>query len=364
MSARFTLLALSAFILLMPTMAQEMQPNAQVVNMGTRLLVRAAPSTESATIGRVDSLALITVIGRTLDSLWLEVQISNGRSGWVSADFVQVATDLLAIPVTSSQNSLGMTAELLPEVVAQIQRIYLRGQAVGNQPNVFSKVGDSITVAPHMFTPLGSGQYELATFSYLQETLNHYLSGTAREGNPFTNRSLAAAIGWSAPAILDSEFADTTLCLQDEVPLLCEYRLNRPSVALIMVGTNDVNRLGENIYYGNIERIVQLSIEQGVIPVLSTIPPQEGLAAKVGAFNRIIRFIADTYDVPLWDYALAMALLPNNGLDEDGIHPSIPARGVRGAADFNSYNLHSGYVLRNLTALQMLDSVWHAVRDI
>jgi hypothetical protein len=36
--------------------------------------------------------------------------------------------------------------------------------------------------------------------------------------------------------------------------------------------------------------------------------------------------------------------------------------GVRGSADFRTYNLGYGYVIRNLTALQMLDAVWTAAQ--
>jgi hypothetical protein len=55
--------------------------------------------------------------------------------------------------------------------------------------------------------------------------------------------------------------------------------------------------------------------------------------------------------------------LPDAGLAPDGTHPSIPPKGYKGSADFRASNLYYGYVIRNLTALQMLDAVVLAVED-
>ena len=73
--------------------------------------------------------------------------------------------------------------------------------------------------------------------------------------------------------------------------------------------------------------------------------------------------LARRYNIPLWEFGGAMQSLPDAGLAGDGIHPSIPPRGYKGAADFRPNNLHYGYVIRNLTALQMLDAVVLAVEE-
>jgi hypothetical protein len=56
-----------------------------------------------------------------------------------------------------------------------------------------------------------------------------------------------------------------------------------------------------------------------------------------------------------------MAGLPRGGLSDDGLHPSASPAGYQGAADFNGDNLQYGYVMRNLTMLQVLDTVWRQV---
>jgi uncharacterized protein YraI len=337
-------------------------PNAQVAFMDTRLVVRSQPFLDAETVGFIEAGALISVTGRSADNLWLQTTAQNGNSGWVNADFVRVVQDLPNIPVTHSRNIIGVTAELSPEVVANIRQIYLLGQGSGNRADVFSKLGDSISVGQHVYAPIASENFNAGNFYYLQETVDHFMSGEARTGNPFVNQSLAAAIGWSASNALNPRFANTDYCLEGESPIECEYRLNRPAFALIMFGTNDVGLVSEGAFYSHMEQIVQLSIDQHIIPIISTIPPREDSEGKCIAFNEIIVRIAESYDIPLWDYGAAMRALPENGLDEDGIHPSIPPMGARGSADFRTYNLGYGYVARNLTALQILDAVLRAVQ--
>jgi hypothetical protein len=45
------------------------------------------------------------------------------------------------------------------------RQIYLNGQGMGRRPNVFSKVGDSITFAWHYLRPIGDGIYDLHAYS-------------------------------------------------------------------------------------------------------------------------------------------------------------------------------------------------------
>jgi hypothetical protein len=82
---------------------------------------------------------------------------------------------------------------------------------------------------------------------------------------------------------------------------------------------------------------------------------------RIEEFNQIIRNVALAYDVPLWDYASVMATLPNQGLSDDGVHPSLPPGPVTATTDFTPENLQYGYTLRNLMALQVLDQIWRQV---
>jgi hypothetical protein len=152
------------------------------------------------------------------------------------------------------------------------------------------------------------------------------------------------------------------VCRSGETPLECEYRLVKPSVALIMFGTNDSGGMPSATFSANLTRIVQISINMGVIPVLSTIPPKHYNPAtdgRVTEFNQIIIATARTYDVPLWNYWAAMSPLPSEGLDADGVHPSIPPDTA--TAIFDATHLQYGYTMRNFTALQVLYTLWQQV---
>jgi hypothetical protein len=69
--------------------------------------------------------------------------------------------------------------------------------------------------------------------------------------------------------------------------------------------------------------------------------------------------MARQFEIPLWDYWHALQTLPNQGISADGIHPSAPPDGFTGR--FTPANLQYGYTIRNLTALQALNTVWRSV---
>jgi len=98
-----------------------------------------------------------------------------------------------------------------------------------------------------------------------------------------------------------------------------------------------------------------------VIPVLSTLPDRtlgDIPGERIWEFNTIIREVAQTYSVPLWDYWAALQGLPERGIG-DTVHPSTPPNG--NAADFSPQNLNYGYTVRNLGALFVLDALWRQV---
>lgn len=242
-------------------------------------------------------------------------------------------------------------------VAAKVRTIFEQGQRFGNRPDVFSKIGDSITVSDDFLAPIGDNRYNLGDFSYLQAVIDHFGGAQLRTGNSFRNTSLAAAVGWSANAVLDPANADRAICQAGENPLICEYRVTRPSVALIFFGTNDAGFRSVEEFRADIEQIVIISEQMGVVPIISTVPRRRGLESAADGLNDAIFGIAETYRLPVWDYAAVMGALPNGGLSSDNVHPSVGPGGYDSAVDFTPYNLRYGYVIRNLTALQMLDRV-------
>src|SRR6185436_15999006 len=109
----------------------------------------------------------------------------NGEEGWVATEYIRVAIDISTLPITHERNIFGMSIELSPEVIENIRAIYTTGQAMGNRPNVFAKLGDSITAAPNVFFPIGEGNFELGAFTYLNPVIQYYSTGQTRVGNSF-----------------------------------------------------------------------------------------------------------------------------------------------------------------------------------
>jgi len=237
--------------------------------------------------------------------------------------------------------------------------VYLAGLALGNHPNVFAKIGDSITVSPQFLAPIGYGQYNLRDYGSLADAVNFFGAGWARTGNPFVNTSLAAKGGWSSFSLVAGSTSDKTYCHTNESPVQCEIRLTRPSIALILIGTNDILSSSAEGYQANLRRIVSDCLAQGVIPVLSTLPPflRAGYEGRVAELNGVIVGVAAENDIPLWNFWAALQGLPNQGMGSDGVHPAWAPN----ATDFTLANLQYGSTMRNLTALQVLDALWRGV---
>lgn len=250
---------------------------------------------------------------------------------------------------------------ILSGITDKTHAIYRLGQQLGNRANVFSKVGDSLTVATYVLYPVGWGAANLRQYQALLPVVEYFSAANARDGNSFANISLAADNGWTTQSVFDPARANHELCLPGEAPLICEYRLVRPAVALILLGTNDVAELSAAVYRDNMRRIIEISVNRGIVPVVSTLPQREGYGEQIAEFNAILWDLAQEYGIPLWDYGLAMSSLPDGGLSQDGVHPSWPPGDFVAAADFSAGNLRYGYTLRNLTALLVLDILWRQV---
>ena len=387
---------------------------AKVSEAGDNLRLRASPGTAGAIIGNLPAEMVLDLVGRTADSVWLQVLTADNRSGWVMTRYVDLFMDINTLPVTGVPVDAAGTAppsggqpptsvavafapsatasktlvpptpvpptatnpppptptntnpppppppgDIIFGITQHSRDLYLYGQSLGNHANVFAKIGDSITVAPQFLTPIGYGAYNLRDYSSLQDALNFFGAGQARTGNPFVNTSLAAKGGWSSFSLVGGSTSDKTYCRTNESPVQCELRLNRPAIALILIGTNDLTSSAAEGYQANLRRIVADCVSQGVIPVLSTLPPflRAGYEGRVAEFNGYIVAIAQENDLPVWNFWRALQGLPNQGLGSDGVHPSV----APDAADFTPANLQYGNTVRNLTALQLLDALWRGV---
>lgn len=365
-----------------------------VATEGESLRLRSSPQVADNVVTMLEPATVLDITGRTVDFNWLHVKVATGSEGWVDASWVGVPVSLAEVPIVGlspgqSPSTVVATATIPPTtptpgptqlpavfatlppggeqatsypyisgITARAHEIFAHGQALGNRARVFSKVGDSITDNAAFLKPIGQGKYNLRDHAYLQPVIDYYLQESARDANSFANTSLAAKGGWSVWHEFNAKSADPRQCLPEEVPLVCEYRVVRPSVALIMLGTNDVMSMSPGKYEEYMRQVIETSTGMGVIPVVSTIPDfyYQNVGNKVQVMNGIVIQLSQEYQIPLWDYWGSMQELPGQGLSMDGIHPSWAS-----PADFTPNFLKYGMTNRNLTALQALDAVWRLV---
>jgi hypothetical protein len=250
------------------------------------------------------------------------------------------------------------TAPVLPTVSDHALEIYREALAHGRNPQVFSKVGDCMTASSNFLTPLGTGEYDLGDYADLQETIDYFGAVTVREidSNPvnsFSNPGLAAASGCTTAGPLDQTWANPAFCEAGEIPLACEYRLSNPAIALIMFGTNDVYYFDAEKYETYLRSIIEETLAQNVLPVLSTFPTRLDRAEESIAYNEIVVRLAVEYDIPLINLWLALSDLPDDGVNtEDVTHLTVPGDGC--LACFDGDHLQYGITVHNLITLQAL----------
>jgi hypothetical protein len=217
---------------------------------------------------------------------------------------------------------------------------------MGNDPNAFSKVGDCQTNTGFYLVDFDhEGWYSLGTeYAYLQDTIDYY------EGS-YSRTSLAMRDGYNVAAVLTPLRADPKQCEKGENPIQCEFRLHNPSIAIISLETNFNDRPADD--YGKyMRKIIEYSLEQGVVPILAT--KGDNLEGD-DSINAEIADIAVEYDIPLWNLWAALQPLPNQGHDTD-LNDDFHLSFSRNFFD-QPKNMLSGWPWRNLTALEALDAV-------
>jgi hypothetical protein len=345
--------------------------SAQVCATCEGLRVRDQPGTAGKLIVTLPSKTAITVIARVPDGSWYEVITPDGQKGWGVAKFITLngdpnqltvvpiaVADLPTLTISPTLPAAPDNGPILTGVTSTSRQIFLSGQQKGNLASVFTRVGDSITAAPQFLNPL-LGPHDLGQYAYLSAALSYFSGPNARGANPFQAASIAARPYWTTADVLNPDLSPSSICLAGETPVACEYRNVKPAVALILIGTNDAaQNFTPDQYQNNLQSIVQISIDMGVIPVLSTLPPKhldDWNNGRVDQFNGIVVAVARYNDIPLWNLWLALQNTPNQGISADGVHLNFPPDGQN--ATFDAGHLAYGYPVRNLTALQVLDTL-------
>ena len=323
-------------------------PWAEVPPQAAGLRLRKSPGTTGEVIRELPADTTLGVLGRTSDNTWLQAVTTAGETGWVSAAYVDLHADVAALPVTGKAANAANPVGYLSGITAHARAIFLAGKALGNRADAFSLVGDSNTDNPAFLAPFDQGNYDLGPYGDLELTI-HYFKGS------FSRHSPAAVGGFSTAKVLDPANAGGG-CASGETPLACEYRLQKPSVALILLGTGDQHAW--STFEGRYRQIIEYTMKQGIVPVLITKADDLEFTEDKGPsgfINGVIVRLSQEYDVPLLNLRQAVDPLPNRGCKPDGFHYNTPPDGQ--SANFTGDHLNYGFNMRNLTALQMLDAL-------
>ena len=235
----------------------------------------------------------------------------------------------------------------LPVIPAQIsaraREIYRVGLSMGNQAHIFSRIGDCASAAPDFLVGFDQ-DYNLGEYTSLQPAID-YFKGS------FERPSLAAKAGLNSSGLLTTLWTDKQ-CQANESLLDCQYRLDRPSFVFLSIGTNEAYYVTEDpgSFEKNMRIILDDTISKGILPILST--KADNIEGD-GSINATLARLAMEYELPLWNFWLAVQPLPEHGMASKDHLNSVSYRIF---TDFTLPNsLEYGMQVRNLTALQMLD---------
>jgi hypothetical protein len=230
-----------------------------------------------------------------------------------------------------------------PAVLENLKQIFAKGQTLGNNPHSFSKVGDSIIEQPHYMVKFDTPEYNLGQYAYLQDVLNYYRGSFGRD-------SLAVRRGLHSWSWNNPTWADKDQCQPEEGPIACEYRVHKPSIAFIVLGSNDVGV--PDYFRKSMEELVQFTVDQGVIPIIVTKADRhEGSNIN----NTILKETAAKFNVPLLDFDAVAGTMPNRGIDPaDGTHLTFYY-----AHDYSVPEAFTkGHAIHDLTSVITLNELW------
>jgi hypothetical protein len=224
--------------------------------------------------------------------------------------------------------------------------IYKKGRENRLNPYSFSVVGDCESSASWFLGDfdLKQNHYNLGQYEKLQTVINAFMGS-------FSRKSLAVGNGFNSASILSPFWADPNFCNPGETPLDCEIRNHHPSFVFILLGTNDIYNLDS--FEANMRIIISNLIDKGIVPILAT--KADNLEGNY-QINEIISNLSYEYEIPLWNFWLAVQPLTNHGLQGDNAHLTWAKN------DFSDpIAMDKAWPWRNLTALQILDLLLKSV---
>lgn len=294
---------------------------------------------------------------------WLWVLTADHQRGWLPIGYLQLTSDFQldkirisrALPHADLSRVRGelsaslYSAPILPKIESHLCSIYHRGIEGGNKPNGVTKIGDSNSASPRYLGAIGRGDYDLGPYAFLQPAVDYF-------GASLANGSVAARVGMNATSVFDPFWSTSERCSAGESPLACEYRISRPSIAVIMFGINDTKVLSGDGYATQLQRVIEETLIHNIIPLVVSFSAPADLDnySQVVRFNLIAKELAAEYDIPFVNFWAAAQGLPRGGVGDDHIHLTQSG----GRFVLGSYETFYGLTLHNLLILHVLQQIY------
>jgi hypothetical protein len=220
----------------------------------------------------------------------------------------------------------------------ELKALYQKGLQMGNDAHAFSTIGDCQSVPDTFMGVYDTDRYRLGdSYAALEETIRYF------KGN-FGRQSITVRNGQSVASVFSPAWADPKLCNSGETPMDCEFRIHKPSIVFINLGTNW--RGGDAVSHAQyLQKIVDYTIAHGAVPVLSS--NGDNLEGDY-RLNKATAQVAYEDDLPFWNFWASIRDLPGKGIDD-----STPGEYLTPAA----------WARRSFTGLETLDAVWRAVTE-
>ena len=219
------------------------------------------------------------------------------------------------------------------------------------RPNVFQKVGDSITISNHFMKCFVEDELNLGAYKDLEPTFRFFNQvHLLKPKTSFDRASMSTRVGWTARDVRHGSPS----------PLEKEWMGTQPGFAFLMFGTNDATLKGVREFEREMMKNVDWLLGHGVIPLMSTVPPKlkhPESSAAIPDINAVVRVIAQARQLPLMDYHRALQAIPAYGLQDDGVHPKpyVVGYSVAHGCWLTPEGLQWGMNVRNLLGLTTLD---------
>lgn len=356
------------FVLMLPVVSAD---DVLVTSSWQRIGLFEGPGVTYWQTGWLNPGVDVSLIERNSVGTWVHVFRTNEDEeviidGWVMSGFLNMTDGLdfgvlpvsdLPDAVVENVNSQSMSqlfaVPVIPQISDAMVELYLQSD---NEPNVITKVGDSLMMNDEYLQLMSMTERELGGYAYLADTIDYFGASTAQP-------SVAARLGLTTYVVFDPMWADGEICEAGETPLSCEYRHKRPSIAFIMFGANDVQHMTDAIFDEQMRLLVEETLAQNIIPVLFTFSyhPDNDLWWQSINFNLRLVQIAGDYEVPLVNLWAAARALPEYGLDVDHIH--LKNSGYDYLDFTNGHEAFYGVTLQNLLTICVLHEIQRRVND-